>query len=163
VYDLSRFSPLTNARFDHPDPSILTVLSAPLDERGSHCVDFVAFVPRWDPTENTFRPPYFHRNATTELNGIVRNGPAPNPRFTPGTLFLTPNLTPHSVPAPSVARFNALSDEDANRPSRTPDDSLWFQFESALPFRLTPWAQQSPQRDFGWPRTWGVHRNRFRQ
>ncbi len=161
TYDLGCFSPITNALFDHPDPSILTVLSAPLDERGSHCVDLVAFVPRWDVAEDTFRPPYFHRNATTELNGVIRNGGSPNPRFAPGVVFLTPNLTPHAVSAEAAARFSALPDEEASRPSRYPDDTLWFQFESALPFCLTPWAKHAPQRDRGWPATWGVHRTRF--
>ena len=59
VYDLMDFGPVSNARFDHPDPSIYSVLSAPMDEQGSHTLDFVFFPPRWDVTEGTFRSAVF--------------------------------------------------------------------------------------------------------
>src|SRR5690606_16440945 len=117
VYDLADFSPLNSARFDHADPSILTVLSAPMDERGTNTLDLVAFVPRWDATEGTFRPPYFHRNVTTEFNGIIRTSGS-DPMFAAGGYFLTPSMTPHGVRAGSVERALALSDAHADTPAR---------------------------------------------
>ncbi|MEL6185563.1 MAG: iron-containing alcohol dehydrogenase, partial [Myxococcota bacterium] len=87
AYDLMDFSPVTNARFDHPDPSIYSVLSAPLDERGAHGLDLVFFPPRWDVSEGTFRPPFFHRNATMEINGIIRDPDGDTPPFMTGGWF----------------------------------------------------------------------------
>jgi homogentisate 1,2-dioxygenase len=162
VYDLALFSPAGNTRVDHVDPSIHTVLSAPLDEVGTHTLDLVLFPPRWDVTEDTFRPPYFHRNVTTEINGIVRDAATAGSPFVPGGLFLTPSLTPHGVVASSVERFLALDDQHANRPQRSSDASLWFQFESALPFSLSAWARGAGNRIADWHLIWGAYRKHFR-
>lgn len=160
AYDLSHFSPIGNTRFDHPDPSTYTVLSAPLDERGSNCLDLIAFVPRWDATQGTFRPPYFHRNATTEINGIV-HGRSSHPHFAPGSIFLTPNMTPHGPSAGSAERAFASTEEQANNVTPPVSDSLWIQLESALPFSLTPWARNAAIRHSNWQTVWGVNRTRF--
>ncbi len=55
-YDLSRFNTINSVSFDHPDPSIYTVLTAPSDKPGTALADFVIFPPRWMVMENTFRP-----------------------------------------------------------------------------------------------------------
>ncbi|KAK9853924.1 hypothetical protein WJX84_007940 [Apatococcus fuscideae] len=60
-YDLARFCPINAAAFDHPDPSIFTVLTCPSTTPGVAVADFVIFSPRWLVAEHTFRPPYFHR------------------------------------------------------------------------------------------------------
>jgi homogentisate 1,2-dioxygenase len=155
VYDLMDFSPVGNARFDHGDPSIHTVLSAPLDEVGAHTLDLVVFVPRWDPTEGTFRPPYFHRNVTTEINGVIRDPASADGPFAPGTCFVTPALTPHGPAAHAAERARAQPDA----PARLSDDALWFQLETALPFALGAWAERA--RDPRWQGVWGSHRARF--
>jgi homogentisate 1,2-dioxygenase len=151
VYDLHDFSPLNSVGFDHPDPSIYCVVSSP-------GLDFILFPPRWDVASHTFRPPFFHRNVVTELNGIIRAHPSPGSPFRPGALFLTPSLTAHGPGGREVERVLALSDDEADRPS-PPRDELWFQFEGALPMSLSPWGEQTrlPQ----WPATWGSHRARF--
>jgi len=156
VYDLADFSPIGNTRFDHPDPSIHVVLSAPLDETGSNTLDFVFFPPRWDPTENTLRPPFFHRNVTTEFNGILSD-PGLREPFHEGGYFLTPALTPHGVMARAIER--ARDDDDS--PVRIPDQSRWFQFEAALPLALTRWARSSENRIEEWPHVWGEYRPHF--
>ncbi|MBL8584709.1 MAG: homogentisate 1,2-dioxygenase, partial [Rhizobiaceae bacterium] len=69
-YDLSTFSPVGAILFDHPDPSIFTVLTAPSGEEGTANVDFVIFPPRWMVAENTFRPPWYHRNIMSEFMGL---------------------------------------------------------------------------------------------
>ncbi len=160
VYDLERFVPVSNTRVDHTDPSAFTVVSAALDETGAHALDLVVFPPRWDPTEHTFRPPYFHRNVTTEINGIVRS-PGLSAPFEAGMLFVTPSMTPHGVLARTVDSHLARDDDDADRPVRTDDRSLWFQFETALPFGLTPWAKTAPERRGDWPTVWGAVPRRF--
>ena len=162
VYDLMVFSPVMNARFDHPDPSIYTVLSAPLDEQGSNTLDFVFFPPRWDPTEHTFRPPFFHRNATTEFNGIIADPSlAESGPFYEGGYFLTPAMTAHGVLNRAVERTFGPATERDNQPERIPDSSMWFQFETALPISLTPWAQQSQNRIDDWHHVWGHYRTHF--
>jgi homogentisate 1,2-dioxygenase len=161
VYDLAMFSPVGNTRIDHGDPSIYTVLSAPLDDAGAHALDLVIFPPRWDATEGTFRPPYFHRNVTTEINGVIRDTPSARSPFVPGITFLTPSMTPHGVLSGAVERVLGADADRADRPRRSPDSSLWFQFESALPFSLTPWAQRAPSRIADWPSVWGAYRTHF--
>jgi homogentisate 1,2-dioxygenase len=158
VYDLMDFSPIGSVRFDHPDPSLYTVLSAPLDEPGAHTLDLVVFVPRWDVTTGTFRPPFFHRNPVSEVNGIVRESSPPGSPFQPGCCFITPSLTGHGPSGRTVERIRALDESKADGPV-SPGDSLWFQFECALPLSLTPWAEAARIRD--WAATWGSHRSYF--
>ena len=56
-YDLRRFSPVGAVLFDHPDPSIFTVLTAPSETTGTANVDFVIFPERWSVAANTFARP----------------------------------------------------------------------------------------------------------
>jgi len=158
VYDLDAFSPIGNTRFDHGDPSAHTVVSAPLDEQGTHTLDLVVFAPRWDATTNTFRPPFFHRNPIAEINGIVReNAPQGSP-FRPGCCFITPSLTAHGVSGRAIERSRKLTDAEADQPVRL-GDGLWFQLESALSPVLAPWAHANVIDD--WAATWGSHRSYF--
>ena len=157
-YDLADFSPMGSVHVDHPDPSIYTVLSAPLDEQGANTLDLIVFAPRWDVSLGTFRPPYFHRNPVCEVNGIIRESSPPGSPFQPGCCFVTPSLTAHGPSGRAVERARALDDADADKPA-PPGNSLWFQFETALPLSLTPWAEDNRARD--WSATWGSHRSYF--
>jgi homogentisate 1,2-dioxygenase len=159
-YDLSLFSPMGAVKFDHPDPSILTVLTAPLDDHGRAIADFVVFPGRWDVLEHSFRPPFAHRNAASEINGVIKTQ-APQHGYDPGCTFLTPLLTSHGV---STATYDAvfdLSKEKAEGPRRLPDESVWIMFESALPFRLSAWAKGSPLVDPGFLALFEGMRSRF--
>lgn len=71
TYDLRRFNVMGTISYDHPDPSIFTVLTSPSDTPGLAGVDFVVFAPRWLVGEDTFRPPYFHRNVMSEYMGLI--------------------------------------------------------------------------------------------
>ncbi len=141
VYDLAFYSPMGSVKFDHPDPSILTVLTSPLDDHGRAICDFVAFVGRWDVLEHSFRPPFAHRNAASEVNMVVR-ATSVEGGYAPGCTFLSPLLTAHGV---ATKTYDAIANipEDAKwEPKRIPDESLWAMFESALPFRGTAWAMK---------------------
>src|SRR5438270_862072 len=84
-YDLARFNTINTVSFDHPDPSIFTVLTSPSDTRGVANLDFVIFPPRWMVAERTFRPPYFHRNVMSEFMGLVKGAyDAKEDGFVPG-------------------------------------------------------------------------------
>ena len=135
-------------------------MTAPLDERGSDSIDLVVFPPRWDPTAHTFRPPFFHRNAITEFNGIVQMANNSGP-FHQGMTFLTPAMTAHGVVDRGVERAIEASDEVANRPSPPNRGSLWFQFESALPMSLTDWAAGEQGVLPDWPEIWGRYRSYY--
>jgi homogentisate 1,2-dioxygenase len=161
AYDLSLFSPIGNTRIDHADPSVHTVLSAALDEPGTATLDLVVFVPRWDPTEGTFRPPYFHRNATTEINGIIRETATRGTFFVPGAHFITPGMTPHGPGAALHRQTLAQPDELADRPHRYSDHALWFQFETTLPLSLSRWAKTAPERVHDFTSVWGTYRTAF--
>lgn len=154
VYDLASFSPVGNTLVDHGDPSIYTVLSAPLDEPGSNTLDLVVFPPRWDATGGTFRLPFFHRNAVTEINGIISE--PDHHAFVPGCAFITPPFTPHGVSGHAVARSRALEDAEADAPVHIAG-SLWFQLETALAVSFTPWSGLTED----WAATWGSHRSYF--
>jgi len=145
-YDLMMFAAMGSATFDHPDPSLHTVLTAPLDDHGRAICDFVVFRGRWDVTEHSFRPPFAHRNAATEVNGVVRVASA-GQGYVPGCTFVTPMLTAHGVATSTYEAVFAQTDAAADVPLRIPDESLWIMFESALPFRLTRWALETDLRD----------------
>ena len=70
-YDLRRFNTIGTISYDHPDPSIFTVLTSPSDVPGRANADFVIFPPRWMVAEDTFRPPWFHRNVMSECMGLI--------------------------------------------------------------------------------------------
>ena len=148
-FDLARFVPVGATRVDHPDPSIYTVLTAPLDRPGESAADFVVFPERWEVTEDTFRPPFYHRNATSEVNGIVR-GPTADRVFSRGGCFLTPALAGHGVEAETYERHIAADDADADTPERMGVGSTWIQLETIYSLRVAPWALDAPglDRDF---------------
>lgn len=88
-YDLRRFNTINTVSFDHPDPSIFTVLTSPSDTPGTANCDFVIFPPRWMVAEHTFRPPWFHRNVMSECMGLIHGAyDAKEGGFTPGGLSL---------------------------------------------------------------------------
>lgn len=145
-YDLMLFNAMGSATWDHPDPSIHTVLTAPLDDHGRAACDFVVFRGRWDVAEHSFRPPFMHRNAASEVNGVIKD-PAPGGGYDPGCTFVSPLLTSHGISTKSYDAVLEAPDEVAEGPRRLSDESLWIMFESALPFRFTAWAEGTPVRD----------------
>jgi homogentisate 1,2-dioxygenase len=135
-YDLARFNVLGSVSFDHPDPSIYTVLTAPSDTAGMANVDFVIFPPRWMVAEHTFRPPWFHRNLMSEFMGLVRGVyDAKQAGFAPGGMSLHNSMSAHG---PDAAIF-----DQATRASLAPHfiaDTLAFMFETRYVLRPTKFA-----------------------
>ena len=143
TYDLMKFHSLGSVSFDHPDPSILTVLTSPFDTHGRNAIDVAVFRGRWDVAEGTFRPPFFHRNAAIEFNGVVKNTTSTGP-WQPGAFTYTPYLSPHGISTRGYAEELGRTDE---APVRLSDDSLWIQFESTYPMKVMPWMLDHPARD----------------
>ena len=109
-YDLRTYSPVGAILFDHPDPSIFTVLTAPSGAEGTANIDFVLFRERWLGAENTFRPPWYHKNVMSELMGnIIGTYDAKPDGFMPGATSLHNMMIPHG---PDQAAFDNASNEE---------------------------------------------------
>lgn len=145
-YDLRRFNTMGTVSYDHPDPSIFTVLTSPSDTPGTANVDFLIFPPRWMVAEDTFRPPWFHRNVMSEFMGLIEGEyDAKASGFMPGGASLHNCMSAHGPDVESHGR--AVSAELA--PVKT-DAMMAFMFESRLPYAPTRWAMETPllQRDY---------------
>lgn len=137
-YDLATFSPVGALMFDHPDPSIFTVLTAPSDEAGTANIDFVIFPPRWLVAENTFRPPWYHRNIMSEFMGLICGQyDAKEEGFVPGGMSLHNMMLPHG---PDHAGFEKASTADL-KPQKL-DNTLAFMFETRYPQHMTKYAAE---------------------
>ncbi len=135
-YDLATFSPVGAILFDHPDPSIFTVLTAPSEETGTANIDFVIFPPRWLVAEHTFRPPWYHRNIMSEFMGLVCGQyDAKAEGFVPGGISLHNMMLPHG---PDHMGFEKASHTDL-KPHKL-DDTLAFMFETRFPQHVTAFA-----------------------
>ena len=103
-YALSRFNVMGSVSYDHPDPSIYTVLTSPSDTAGVANLDFVIFPPRWMVAEDTFRPPWYHRNIMSEYMGLIEGVyDAKEEGFVPGGSSLHNCMSPHG---PEAAVFD---------------------------------------------------------
>ena len=127
-YDLRLFMPINAVGFDHADPSIGCLLQSPTAIPGISNIDFVVFPPRWMVTENTFRPPWFHRNCMSEFMGLIqgRYDAKPGDGFLPGSSSIHNQFTPHGPD--SEATRHALT-QDTLKPTRY-EQSLAFMWES---------------------------------
>jgi homogentisate 1,2-dioxygenase len=138
-YPLSTFNTIGSVSFDHPDPSIFTVLTSPSESAGTANCDFVVFPPRWLVAEETFRPPWFHRNVMSEFMGLVHGTyDAKAEGFVPGGASLHNCMSAHG---PDAATFEkAVAAELA--PQKIAD-TLAFMFETRLAIRPTRFALET--------------------
>ncbi len=133
-YDLKHFNTINSVSFDHPDPSIFTVLTSPSQQAGIANVDFVIFPPRWMVAEETFRPPYYHRNIMNEYMGLIQGVyDAKETGFVPGGGSLHNCMSAHG---PDKQAFEKGT-EAALQPEYY-DNTLAFMFEACQVWRLTP-------------------------
>lgn len=156
-YDLARFNTINSVSFDHPDPSIFTVLTSPSDIPGTANLDFVIFPPRWMVAEHTFRPPYFHRNVMSEFMGLIRGVyDAKAEGFTPGGASLHNCMSGHG---PDAETFEKAS--EAKLQPQYQGDTLAFMLESRLVWRPTAWALGAPQLQRNYLDCWQTLRKHF--
>jgi homogentisate 1,2-dioxygenase len=149
-YNLSLFNTLGTVSFDHPDPSIFTVLSSPSSTPGISNVDFVIFPPRWMVATDTFRPPYFHRNIMSEYMGLIQGSYDAKPNgFVPGGGSLHNCMSAHGPDAESYRAALANTQQPEYY-----DNTLAFMFESRQAWRLTPQAYNSPARQKNYITCW---------
>jgi homogentisate 1,2-dioxygenase len=135
-YDMARFNCINTVSFDHPDPSIYTVLTAPSGMPGTANVDFAIFPPRWMVAEHTFRPPWFHRNMMNEFMGLILGQyDAKAEGFLPGGASLHNCMSGHGPDAETFERASK-----AELKPQYIDGTLAFMFETRLPVRPTRFA-----------------------
>lgn len=156
-YDLSRYNVMGSISFDHPDPSIFTVLTSESDRPGMANVDFVVFADRWLVGEHTFRPPYYHRNIMSEFMGILYGVyDAKEEGFLPGGMSLHNMYFPHGP------------DHDAWIKATTSDlqpeklsDTMSFMFETRYPLIPTAYASSIPALQDDYPSVWHALERHF--
>ncbi|WP_323121773.1 homogentisate 1,2-dioxygenase [Burkholderia alba] len=141
-YDLRRFNTIGSISYDHPDPSIFLVLQAQSDTPGVDTIDFVIFPPRWLAAEDTFRPPWFHRNVASEFMGLVHGAyDAKAEGFVPGGASLHNCMSGHG---PDADTFEKASASDTTRPHKV-DATMAFMFETRMLIRPTRHALDTAQ------------------
>jgi len=149
-YDLTRFNTINTVSFDHPDPSIFTVLTSPGTHPGTANCDFVIFPPRWMVAEDTFRPPWFHRNVMSEFMGLIHGAyDAKAGGFAPGGASLHNQMSGHGP--------DQASHEAAVKAKLAPhriENTMAFMFESCHVFRPTRFAMETPLMQLDYDDCW---------
>lgn len=149
-YDLSLFNTINTVSFDHPDPSIFTVLTSESDTPGVANLDFVIFPPRWMVAEHTFRPPYFHRNYMNELMGLIQGEyDAKKEGFLPGGISIHNCMTGHG---PDLATY-----ENSIKQTLKPEqykNTLAFMLETRDNWLITDEAMNSPHKQHDYLDCW---------
>ena len=156
-YDLRRFNAIGSISYDHPDPSIFTVLTSPSDTPGTANMVFVIFPPRWLVAQNTFRPPWFHRNVASEFMGLIHGAyDAKAEGFAPGGCSLHNCMSGHG---PDAATFEKASKADLSKPDVIAN-TMAFMFETRAVIRPTVQAIASSDRQRDYQDCWrGLARN----
>ena len=156
-YDLKRFSPIGAIGFDHPDPSIFTVLTSPTTSAGTANVDFVIFPERWLVMEDTFRPPWYHMNVMSEFMGLVYGVYDAKPGgFVPGGMSLHNAMVAHG---PDADAFNKATHKSLE-PEKL-EGTLAFMFETCYELDPTDYAMTGARLDHDYPACWGTLERRF--
>ncbi len=150
-YDLRRFNTIGSISFDHPDPSIFLVLTSPSDTPGVGNMDLAIFPPRILAMQDTFRPPWFHRNVASEFMGLVHGAyDAKAEGFAPGGASLHNCMTGHG---PDAATFEKASNADLSKPDVIAD-TMAFMFETRAVIRPTAQALDAAHRQRDYQDCW---------
>ena len=150
-YDLRHFNAIGSISFDHPDPSIFLVLHSASDTPGVSNIDFVIFPPRILAMQDTFRPPWFHRNLASEFMGLIHGAyDAKAEGFSPGGASLHNCMTGHG---PDAETFEKASNADTSTPHYI-TDTMAFMFETRTIIRPTQHALNSPELQTQYAHCW---------
>jgi homogentisate 1,2-dioxygenase len=157
-YDLRRFNTIGSISYDHPDPSIFLVLTSPSDTPGVGNMDFVIFPPRWLVAQDTFRPPWFHRNVASEFMGLIHGVyDAKADGFAPGGGSLHNSMTGHG---PDAATFEKASAAELSKPDVIAD-TMAFMFEARAVIRPTAQALAAAHRQRDYQQCWSGLKKHF--
>jgi homogentisate 1,2-dioxygenase len=150
-YDLTKFVNVGSISVDHIDPSIFCVLTARSRDPNAPLADILIFSPRWDVASHTYRPPYYHRNAASELMGLIYGDyGGRSDAFAPGSVSFECGMVPHGV---AYEEFKAATQADPPQ-MRISEGSVAFMFESNRPFTITDFAWNSENKHEHEPSMW---------
>lgn len=158
-YDLANFNTINTVSFDHSDPSIFTVLTSPSHPAGTANIDFVIFPPRWMVAENTFRPPWFHRNLMSEFMGLIHGvyDAKEGGGFVPGGYSIHNCMSGHG---PDAAVLDKAMNADL-KPVKI-ENTLAFMFESRYILRPTKAALSAKTLQKDYFKVWSTIKRRFK-
>lgn len=157
-YPLSAFNTINTVSYDHCDPSIFTVLTSQTAVAGLANIDFVIFPDRWMVAENTFRPPYFHRNIMSEFMGLIKGQyDAKQTGFLVGGCSIHNCMTAHGPDTNTTQ----IAIEQPLTPTKQ-ENTLAFMLESRLPWRVAPWAMEHTSRQQDYQKCWKNMAKRFK-
>lgn len=149
-YDLRHFNTIGTVSYDHPDPSIFTVLTSPGAVHGQANIDFVIFPPRWMVAENTFRPPWFHRNLMNEFMGLIEGAyDAKAEGFMPGGASLHNCMSAHGPDNATAEKATT-----AQLQPHKIDNTMAFMFETSKVLRPSLYALRSPHLQTDYDACW---------
>ena len=150
-YDLRRFNTIGSISYDHPDPSIFLVLQSPTAVAGVDSLDFVIFPPRVLAMQDTFRPPWFHRNFASEFMGLIEGAyDAKAEGFVPGGASLHNCMSGHG---PDADTFEKASKADTSK-AHYITDTMAFMFETPAVIQTTKYALETVQLQHEYYRCW---------
>ncbi|KAL7943898.1 homogentisate 1,2-dioxygenase [Trichoderma barbatum] len=151
-YDMMRFSPFSNARFDHHDPSLYCILQARAfgKEPYTSVLDFALAGPRWEATEDTLRVPWYHRNTMSEfIMPVINDAALPfngGAKFCPFAGWLNGAMVPHGQ---SEEEYQLYLNQDTSQPVKLQDDGISVTVcETECPLMLSEWAYKAAQKNF---------------
>ncbi|MGI8467676.1 MAG: homogentisate 1,2-dioxygenase [Pyrinomonadaceae bacterium] len=157
-YDLRRFNTIGSVSFDHPDPSIYTVLTSPSPDVGTANCDFVIFPDRWLVAENTFRPPWFHRNIMSEFMGLCFGQyDAKEEGFVAGGASLHNQMSAHG---PDLEAYEKASNAEL-KPQKL-SGTMAFMFESRYVIRPTKYAMETSELQHEYFEVWQKLKKNFK-
>jgi homogentisate 1,2-dioxygenase len=157
-YDLMKFNTMGTISYDHPDPSIFTVLTSPSAVAGRANMDFVIFPPRWLVGEDTFRPPYFHRNVMSEYMGLIKGVyDAKKEGFVPGGASLHNCMVPHGPDADTFKKETKREE----KPQKV-GDTMAFMFESSSVYQVSAFALKEAPLDKNYWKAWQGLKDQFK-
>ena len=157
-YDLRHFNTIGSISYDHPDPSIFLVLQSASDTQGVGSIDFVIFPPRWLAAEDTFRPPWFHRNVASEFMGLIHGQyDAKAEGFLPGGASLHNCMTGHG---PDAQTCEKAASSDTSRPNKVAD-TMAFMFETRTVIKPTRFALDTSQLQADYFQCWQTIKKNF--
>lgn len=161
-YDLRLFNTIGSISYDHPDPSIFTVLTSPSDTPGTANLDFVIFPPRWLAGEDTFRPPWYHRNIMSEFMGLIHGEydakeAGKDGGFVPGGSSIHNCMSGHG---PDAGSFEKAVKIDTSKPQKVAD-TMAFMFETRLAFHPVKQAMEAPELQKSYRDCWSGLKKHF--
>jgi homogentisate 1,2-dioxygenase len=70
-YAMEKFTPLTCGMKEQLDPVVYTVLVAKSKTPKVALCEFAVYTEKYITALDTYRPPYYHRNVSTEMLGMI--------------------------------------------------------------------------------------------